>query len=471
MTLWHGPSSVFGRGKKFISHDIVQYEQGRIWIVAGLAEDGHLYYFTRKWEGGQTVESEAQLISDMVFPTKGASTIFRSEKDGFFQFSISTENGIVCFWIKPEELFPRPQSPMLDEDLQAWKLYQEYGHPIYLCPIFIPSLLFNHQIKDTDFQRFLDKVIKEPLGNAIRAVLAGGWEPKTYARNHVPYVKKDGKYQLPHPDHLDNIADFINPEWESMVIRRLRWEAERGLTSITDLIDQCSLHNYKHSHWGLHWMNPKNNNRNCHPKGGSQYHYEEYWPGGRKEGEKSRAETEQYRVTGVILEAFYRHCIRKILDEIPVRFHEFIALSAGNEVRAGAFWHKRMAGMLDEFKANNGNRAIPFYRRITSMSNSDFYKKQIHLHFNYAKHTIGDLARYEWAVEICNKAKGFLPSCDGGQFPAPALVEKLVTTSLSDGNYGWELLTGLWDQSPPYDLSKLDLEPARAMMKAFNDWK
>lgn len=363
---------------------------------------------------------------------------------------------------------PAPQ--MLNEELQVWKLYEEYGRPIYLCPIFIPSLLFNYQISNTDFQEFLDGVVTEPLGNAIRAVLAGGWEARTYARNYVPYRKKDGKYQLPDPNHVDKMADFINPEWESMVINRLRWQAERGITSITDLIDQCSLHNYKHSHWGLHWMNPKNNNRNCHPKGGSQYHYEEYWPGGRRGGEKSPAETEQYQVTGVILEAFYRHCIRKILDEIPVRLHRFIAFSAGNEVRAGYYWHQRMAGMLDEFRNLSGHKSIPFHRRITSMSNSDFYKKRIYLHWNYAKHKVGDMASYKWAVEICSKAKGFLPSCDGGQFPSPAIVENLVTRSLSDGNYGWELLTGLWDQSPPYDLSKLDLNPARAMMRAAGEY-
>lgn len=383
-------------------------------------------------------------------------------------FSAGDPNGAKKIHFEMIDYIENPAPKMLDESLQVWKLYEEYGHPIYLCPIFIPSLLFNHQIDDADFQKFLDNVVKEPLGNAIRAVLAGGWELRTYQRNHVPYRKKDGKYQLPDSDQVDKIADFINPEWESMVIRRLRWEAERGITSITDLIDQCSLHNYKSSHWGLHWMNPKNNNRNCHPKSGSQYHYEEYWPGGRREGERSPAETEQYRVTGVILEAFYRHCIRRILDEIPIRYHSFIAFSAGNEVRAGYYWHQRMAGMLDEFRDHNGNRAIPFYRRITSMSNSDFYKKQIHRYWNYAKHTVGDLARYEWAVEVCSKAKGFLPSCDGGQFPDPPTVEKLVTRSLSDGNYGWELLTGLWDQNPPYDLSKLDIEPARAMIKAFN---
>ncbi len=212
-------------------------------------------------------------------------------------------------------------------------------------------------------------------------------------------------------------------------------------------------------------------NRNTHPKPGSQYHYEEYCPGGRKEGKRSPAETEQYRVTGVILEAFYRYLIRKLLDEIPVKFHKFIAISAGNEVRAGYFWHQRMAGILDEFRDHNGNRAIPYYRRITSMTNSDFYKKQIYLYWNYAKHKIGDLESYETARdEICYKAKGFIPSCDGGQFPDPDLVEKLVYQSLLDGNYGWELLTGLWDQNPPYDLSKLDLEPARAMMKAFKIW-
>lgn len=114
MALWHGPASIFGRGMKFVSHGIAQYHDGKSWVVGGLADDGKLYYFTRIWKDGKTVESEPQLISDKIFPGGGTSDIFVSEKDGYFQFSVSTKGGIVHFWAKPEEIFPRPPIPPYD---------------------------------------------------------------------------------------------------------------------------------------------------------------------------------------------------------------------------------------------------------------------------------------------------------------------------------------------------------------------
>lgn len=379
-------------------------------------------------------------------------------------FSAGDPNGAKKEHFEIIKYLENPAPKMLDKELQVWYLNEKYGYPIYLCPLLIPSLLFNHQINDADYREMLDRIVSERLGNTIRSFLAGMWEPATLKRIHTPFSRKDGIYQLPHPNHLEEIENFINPAWKDMVVRRTKWKAERGITSIIDLIDDCSTHNYKNSHWGLHWMNPKNNNRNTHPKPGSCYHYEEYADFGRKAGEKSKTETEQYTVTGRILEAFYRYSIKMILDALPKNLHRFIGFGAGNEVRAGYFWHKRMDNKFME--------QTPHFLRLTSMINPDFYKKRIHLHFNLCKHAIGTMKGYENARDnICHKTPGFLPSCDGKQFPSPDLVKKLTRQSLDDGNYGWELLTGIWDQNPPYDLSKLDMTFAKAMMEAFDNWQ
>lgn len=331
MTLWHSGGSVFGADKKFICHDIVEYRKGQLWIVAGLADDGQLYYFTRRWEGGITVVSDPELISEEVFEIGGTSTIFLSEKDGYFQFSLSTRYGIRPFWIKPEELFPPPPVVKLPLELSYPKLKVNNNH-IGVCTCLIPPLLFNHIITDEDFATFLNWFCALRAGNQIRGMAWGGWEPHTWPWMLQPYVRLG-------PDFTDDYnLDEYNEDYFALVDRRLAMMRERNLTSIISLNDHCSIKPNPPGYWRWSWWNG-DNNVNGTAAGSNQWgamyhHYEE-----------QHQDKPTWVRTGEYLMAYYNRMFALCAKHWP-----FVKIEFGNEVRAAQGWHQLLWNTLQPYR-------------------------------------------------------------------------------------------------------------------------
>lgn len=322
-------------------------------------------------------------------------------------------------------------------------------------------------------KHIVNKMVNGNVGNALRFFLAGVWENYSKKETHFPFKRnKAGIFMLPDPTRVrEQMPDKINPIWLGTVISRIKLFASRGIFVGIDLIDNCSLHLYRGSHWGSHWMNPANNDQNTHPEAASMYHYYEYWPGGACEQDHPPEEREKWWASGVILEEFYRYSIKTIWENLTKFERMFVGFNAGNEVVAGYGWHLRMATIVH---GATGQKRFPHWKMITSMaivSDWFLYKKATHKHFKYAVHGVGCLNTYNEAVKALGPVK-FLPSCDGFKWISPSQAKALTLKFLEDGQFGYELLEGVWDQyakvkaGEHYDFSKINWKPGRQAMAA-----
>lgn len=437
--LWH-QGSIFGEEKKFISHDIVEYKRGQIWIVGGLAEDGKLYYFTRIWEGGQTVESEPKLISEKTFLTEGTSTIFLSEKDSYLQFSISTKNGIECFWIDPEELFPKPiEIPQKYRVNQLWK---KYGYPIYMSPFFAKCIAINRTEYSWEKKAaFIDYIVVNVEANSVR-MFAFLPFPK---QCHIPHPKRDGKYVL----------EEINEEWRVELHRVIKYCVDRGLTVRLIITDSCGA-TTSARRWNDHWLNPENNHgfRNK-PTYWDQYGLLKWINYAVYDGSCTPEEKERYETN----RDYFLWFFDQIIPPLHAEFKDFLSLDM-NEVDTADTGHGYLGRLFQE-KYN-----FPRWRMITSPRGMDWIneKPQIRKYWIPSVHGIFSVERYDEAMDyvICN----VFPSGDGGGNDwyegGYSELRQLLRKALEDRRYGFDGNNWIPDNC---DFSKLDHRSAEIFME------
>jgi len=231
-------------------------------------------------------------------------------------------------------LEPQP-SPRLPLELSYPKLRASDGSHIGVCAALVPSLLFNHAIDDADLARWLDWLCELRAGNQIRAFAWGGWEPHTWDWILTPYQKRGDLYDL----------EEWNEDYWNMLDRRLAMIADRNMTCIVSLNDNCSIHDRPRGYWGWSWWNGHNN------RNGTAEH-NAHLPGWRKLGE--------------YLRRFYERAIATAMYYWP-----FVKIELGNEVRAAQLWHEMMARFAEPHRPEGWSR-FPRYSLQSSIDKADY---------------------------------------------------------------------------------------------------
>jgi len=377
----------------------------------------------------------------------------------------------------------------LREELTVPFLAEKYGYPIYLCPFLIPALIIRHNLSSCDIEKYLlDRIIKRESGNALRVFLdAGTWSKQSKKNTYQPIIQdKNDVYQLPLPENAETeIINYINPDWLNQIIDRIKLIVERHIQVILTLRDDTTIHNMKKTHWALHWLNPDNNNQDLHFKNISIYHYPE-WSTNPNIPPQNRQKAIN---TGLIVEATEDEILRLIFSAIKPKYRKYITIEAGNEVSARINWHKIKDALCQSHRVPRKMKDSDqtHYRRLTSMGQArkphkdrwQKYRTHIYEQFNYSVHDMANVADIEEVISDWKKTEDengneikpirakFLPSCDGGNYPSPPMARKMAKKSLETGNFGLELLEGLWGG---VELKDLNFKPSRGMMRAFNAW-
>ena len=381
----------------------------------------------------------------------------------------------------------------LRQELTVPFLAEKYGYPIYLCPFLIPALLIRHNLNSCDIEKYLlDRIVKRESGNALRVFLdAGTWSKQSRKNTYQPIIQdKNGVYQLPLPENADTeIGAYINQEWLDLAVERIKLIVERHIQVILTLRDDTTIHNMKTTHWALHWLNPKNNNlidgNALHFKNISIYHYPE-WSKNPNIPPQNRQKAIN---TGLIVEATENEILRLILSKIKPKYRKYITIEAGNEVSARITWHKIKDTLCQSHRVPRKMKDSEqtHFRRLTSMGIArkpgkdawQKYRTHIYEQFNYCVHNRNNAQSIQDVIDDWKKTEDengneikpirakFLPSCDGGNYPSPPMARKMTKKSLETGNFGLELLEGLWGG---IELRDLNFKPSRGMMNAFNAW-
>jgi len=242
-------------------------------------------------------------------------------------------------------LEPQPVT-QLPLELSYPKLRASDGSHIGVCAALVPSLLFNHAIDDADLARWLDWLCALRAGNQIRAFAWGGWEPHTWDWILTPYQKRGDLYNL----------DAWNEDYWNMLDRRLAMIADRNLTCIVSLNDNCSIHDRRTGYWAWSWWNGRNNVNKTAREPAAMYHwYEEHnqhrpgWP-----------------ELGEYLRRFYERAIATAM-----RYWPFVKIELGNEVRAAQKWHEKMARFAEPHRPEGWSR-FPRYSLQSSIEKADY---------------------------------------------------------------------------------------------------
>ncbi|MBW2126318.1 MAG: hypothetical protein JRH08_11610 [Deltaproteobacteria bacterium] len=242
-------------------------------------------------------------------------------------------------------LEPQPVT-RLPLELSYPKLRASDGSHIGVCAALVPSLLFNHAIDDADLADWLDWLCALRAGNQIRAFAWGGWEPHTWDWILTPYQKRGDLYDL----------DKWNEDFWNMFDRRLAMIADRNLTCIVSLNDNCSIHDRRTGYWAWSWWNGCNNRNGTATEPAAMYHwYEEHnqhrpgWP-----------------ELGEYLRHFYDHAIK-----VTMRYWPFVKIELGNEVRAAQLWHEMMASFAEPYRPEGWSH-FPKYSLQSSIEKADY---------------------------------------------------------------------------------------------------
>lgn len=291
----------------------------------------------------------------------------------------------------------------------------------------LPEALFIHTNSDQDWMDFLNWIAKNQHFNAIRCFSWGGWEPVSWPRILKPFKQLDnGKY-----DHT-----ILNPEFFDMMDRRIEAAAERRITIILTMVDNCSLH-INTGAWARSYFNGENNINGTSDWNNMLYHYYEPDHASKPGARETRWAIERY--------------VRLMLQNYVVKYFPYVIAEQGNEIAAAQKYHKMYADIFNESPpANYQNFPLKF--KQSSVNNQDWYKdKNLEQYYMMSIHGIGTVEDYREAVcHIAKPGKNYIFSQDGcPPTETPKETEDLTFEVLRDDQYGIEFnLRPLWEKKP-----------------------
>ena len=341
-----------------------------------------------------------------------------------------------------------PEIAKIPEDMTVKAMKQKFGHPIIISQYLIPSFLIEKAPSfDEEFieKNLVNRVASEVHANAARVFSFGGWEPETLKMIIYPFAKNvGGKFKLGSKD----------PKYLDQISRRISWNAERRISTIVTLTDNCSTHQNRPGFWNAHpWNGGKNANHTSNWKPSIYHFYEPEHQG--KPGMKESAKW---------IEEF----IRWVVSKLEQRFDRYLMWEICNEGQAGFYYHDMIRKWMSEEGAKDD------WKILTSLDHGyeDSYKKDMNLFLNYAAHGIQTSSQYNEKKALFKSGVRFLPSEDGLQPKATfSDYKELIPEILNDGNLGFESNSRPYFYSRSYEAWIND--PATwSRMKAISDgWK
>ena len=309
---------------------------------------------------------------------------------------------------------PGPEIIKVPDDMTVPAMVKKFGYPIMIAPVFIPTAGIEINLdEDLFIRRQLNRIVKTTSGNGDRLFGFGGWEVPTLKRINRPYLlDSPGKFDL----------FYFNSVWIDTLDRRIGQRAERQLTSIVTLIDNCSTHTGRPGFWNAHPWNGNNNINGTSNWKPSIYHFYE----------AKHQNVPGIKLTGEFIEAYIRFLVRR-LDK---KYRPYIMWEITNEGQAGHNYNKLIRGWLREEGVKDN------WRVITSLDAhfKDSYKKQMNTFLNYSIHGINTLDKYREAKQLVQSGVRFLPSEDGEKprIPVDPHYKDMVYKMLKDGALGYE---------------------------------
>jgi len=308
---------------------------------------------------------------------------------------------------------PGPEICKVPNDMTVPAMVKRFGYPIMIAPIMVPSDGIEINVDEDHYiARGLNRIVKKTCGNAERFFGFGGWELPTLKRVNRPYLKNAGKFKL----------DEFNPDWIDTLDRRIGQRAERQLTSIITLIDNCSTHTGRPGFWNAHPWNGNNNINGTSTWKPSIYHFYE----------AQHQDVPGIKETAKYIEAYVRFLVRR-LDK---KYWPFIHWEITNEGQAGHDYNKLIRGWLREEGVKENWRV----QTSLDVHFKDSYKKQMSTFLNYSIHGINTWEKYKEAKKLVQSGVRFLPSEDGEKprTPVDPHYKDLVYKTLKDGALGYE---------------------------------
>lgn len=305
--------------------------------------------------------------------------------------------------------------------------------------LLLPEILFINTISDEEWIALLNWIVKNQYFNCIRCFSWGGWELESWKRILKPFIQlSNGKFDI-----FQN-----NPEFHEMVDRRLAAAAERRITIILTMVDNCSFHSNTGA-WGRSYWNGKNNINGTSDWDEMVYHY--YEPEHQtKPGWKQTKEA---------FEGWVRLMLTRYMKYWP-----YLIIEQLNEGIAAQGYHKIYSDILNEFKPS-GYDNFPMRFKQSSVGIKEWYKeKRLEDLFMMSLHGIQTIADYEDALKnIVKPKKKYIFSGDGKEPATPQETEDLTFRVLDDGHFGIEFNLGYF-----YDWQIHGFE--RLMSSEFSEW-
>jgi len=289
----------------------------------------------------------------------------------------------------------------------AKELHAEFNRPIYLTTWLFPAVLIYKKSTFEEYRDFIDTLVKNDYGNALRFFSAGVWEKHTVKNVRYPFVKKNGKFDL----------EKINPEWLEESLRRIRYFVRCGGTVVYTLIDGCSMYMNRDGWWKYHWWNGKNNINGTNTESKSVKHMYNW----TERGIPGAAKTKYYVLK------FMKDMVRILEEEFPGSIvYDF------NEFYGSSEWYLNVdRDVFQKFK-------IPKRRKMFSIVRPDYGDVALIMSkYIWQPHGICSLDAYN---SIYHPGPGLVqPSADGCSPPASRDQAKwIVFNSLMDNRIGFE---------------------------------
>jgi len=363
--------------------------------------------------------------------------------------------------VKLDPFFPKSiYTPQISIEIRPIETVRHHNHPVYLFTVFFPEFLYVKNIDEKELIKFWDRVVSQDACNGTRIFVGhSSWSSKYEPWIIKPFLKdENGRYILPELD--ESIEDFINPEWKSMLIRRLKILRDREIFRSIDLWDFCQMHYRDNSSWNSHWL--------------------------------KQIDDDPYQAFNIYsdsfkyVEKFTRYIVGLIWEEeikyIRPDWNTSLGFCPGNETPPIKEWNDRILEIIDE-EVERITPGVQMYR--WQKMNSALPHLSLPLGIDdkclYQLHQIDSLKTYN---RLKNQIvmRRFMASLDGARNEEGNyfLIEKsealrLINQIIIDRNFGLELRVGHGEEGllPSeennwmYNLNVVDLDTAIAVVKEY----